>query len=237
MKILVSKFITETVKYKSFLIHDKNILEVAIVKNKTKPCLVACSVLKEEIKQLIEQDKLDVEMVFVSKYFHVDYAQIEKNLRPVLKRAIMRYSGNVILVYGDLCLGMDNEMKKLAKEHNVVKIDALNCIDCQLGGKGKSIQADPHQDLIFLTPGMTEFFKHAKATMRKEGFNEDAFKQLFKGIRGIVLLDTLGKAAELKTEVEELNTGLKILETKKIGCENVNNVIKEAITKSKESVK
>ena len=128
---------------------------------------------------------------------------------------------------------IDTEMKKLAKEYGVVKIDALNCIDCQLGGKGKSAQADPHQDLIFLTPGMTDFFKHTKVIVRREGYVEEAFKQLFKGIRGIVLLDTLGKAAQLKTEVEELNTGLKILETRKIGCENVKNVIKEAITKSK----
>ncbi len=201
--------------------------------NKSKPCLVACSVLREEIEQLIEQGELDVELVFVSKYFHVDYAQIEKNLRPVLKRAIERYLGNVILVYGDLCLGMDNEMKKLSEEYGVVKIEALNCIDCHLGGKGKSAQADPHQDLIFLTPSMTDFFKHAKETMHKEGYDEDAFKQLFKGIRGIVLLDTLGSAARLKTEVEELNTGLKILETREIGCENMKNVIKEAITKSK----
>jgi len=203
------------------------------MKNKSKPCLVACSVLREEIKQLIDQGELDAETIYVSKYFHVDYAQIEKNLRPVLKRAIGQYPGNVILVYGDLCLGMNNEMKKLAEEYGVVKIDALNCIDCQLGGKGKSSQADPHQDLIFLTPGMTDFFKHAKETIRKEGYGEDALKQLFKGIRGFVLLDTLGNAARLKTEVEELNTGLKILETRKIGCENVKNVIKEAITKSK----
>jgi hypothetical protein len=203
------------------------------MKTESKPCLVACSVLREEIKHLMDEGELDAEIIYVSKYFHVDYAQIEKNLRPVLKRANERYPGNVILVYGDLCLGMDNEMKKLAKEYGVVKIDALNCIDCQLGGKGKSAQADPHQDLIFLTPGMTDFFKHAKETMRKEGCDQDAFKQLFKGIRGIVLLDTLGNAARLKTEVEELNTGLKILEIRKIGCENVKNVIKEAIIKSK----
>ncbi len=160
--------------------------------NKSKPCLVACSVLKEEIEKLKKQGKLNTEVIYVSKYFHVDYKQIEKNLRPVLKKAIKQYPANVILVYGDLCLGMDNEMKKLAEEYGVVKIDALNCIDCQLGGKGISVQADPHQDLIFLTPGMTDFFKHAKETMHKEGYGEEVIKQLFKGIRGIVLLDTLG---------------------------------------------
>ena len=121
-------------------------------------CLVSCSVLKDELKQLVKQGDLYANLVFVSKYFHVDYAQIEKNLRPVLEKAIQQFKGNVILVYGDLCLGVNNEMKKLAEEYNVVKIDALNCIDCQLGGKGKFLEADPQHNLMFLSPGMTDFF-------------------------------------------------------------------------------
>lgn len=202
------------------------------MKQKTKPCIVSCSVLKEEIEKLVQKGSLDAEVVFVSKYFHVDCGQIEKNLRPVLKKALERFSGNVVLAYGDLCLGMNNEMKKLADEYGVTKIDALNCIDCQLGGKGKSAEAYPHQDLIFLTPGMTDFFKHAKSEMRREGIDEIAFKQLFQGIRGIVLLDTLGNAAQLRDDVEELDTGLKILETKQVGCENVKKVIQEAIERN-----
>ena len=203
------------------------------MKQRVKPCLVACSVLRGEIEKLVKQGELNVEYVFVSKYFHVDYALIEKNLRPVLEKALERFPGNVILVYGDLCLGMDNEMKKLAEEYGVVKIDALNCIDCQLGGKGKSLQAFPQQDLIFFTPGMMDFFKHAKEAMLREGYGEEAFKGFFHGIRGIVLLDTLGNAAKLKAEVEELDTGLKILETRQVGYDNVKKVIQEAIEKNR----
>jgi len=203
-----------------------------IMNQKTKPCLVSCSVLKKEIQKLIRQGELDAELVFVSKYFHVDYAQIEKNLRPVIETALQRYPENVILVYGDLCLGMDNEMKKLADQYGIVKVDALNCIDCQLGGKGKSREADPQNNLMFFTPGMTEFFSHFKDLMQKEGINETAFKQLFKGLRGIILLDTLGNAAQLKAEVEKLDTGLDVLETRHIGCEHVKNVIQEAIERN-----
>jgi hypothetical protein len=200
---------------------------------KIKPCLVSCSVLREEIEKLVQQGELDAELVFVSKYFHVDYAQIEKNLRPAIEKALQRYPGRVILVYGDLCLGMDNEMKKLAEQYGIVKVDALNCIDCQLGGKGKFREADPGHDLMFLTPGMTDFFSHAKDTMLKEGIDETAVKQLFKGLRGIILLDTLGNAAQLKAEVEKLDTGLEVLETRHVGCENVKNVIQEAIERNK----
>lgn len=199
---------------------------------KTKPCLVACSVLKDEIKKLIEQDELKAEMVFVSKYFHVDYAKIEKNLRPVIEHALQRYHGNVILVYGDFCMGMKDQMNKLAEEYGIVKIDALNCIDCQLGGKGKSLEADPNQDLFFLSPGMMDFFRHTKEMMLKEGFEETAIKELFKDLRGIVVLDTLGNCSELTEEINKIDTGLEILETKNIGCESVKDVIQEAIEKN-----
>jgi hypothetical protein len=116
---------------------------------KTKPCLVSCSVLKDEILKLVQKGDLNADLLFVSKYFHVDYAQIEQNLRPVIERALKSHPGNVILVYGDLCLGIDGEMKKLAEEYGIVKVDALNCIDCQLGGKGISLEADPHQNVMF----------------------------------------------------------------------------------------
>jgi hypothetical protein len=124
-------------------------------------------------------------------------------------------------------------MNKLAEEYGIVKIDALNCIDCQLGGKGKSLEVDPNQNLLFLSSGMMDFFRHAKEMMRKEGFEETAIRELFKDLSGIVVLDTLGNYSELTYEINKLDTGLEILETRKIGCENVKNVIQEAIEKNK----
>jgi hypothetical protein len=199
-----------------------------------KTCLVSCSVLKGEIEKLVKQGDLDVELVFVSKYFHVDYAQVEKNLRQVLEKTLPRFPGKVVLVYGDLCLGMDNEMKKLAEEYGVVKVDAVNCIDCQLGGKGKFLDADPDHNLMFLSSGMTDFFSHMKDAMQKENIGEDALKQLFSGLKGIIILDTLGDADSLKREIEKLNTGLTILETRPVGLENVKHVIQEAIRRNRQ---
>jgi len=34
-----------------------------------------------------------------------------------------------MIVYGDLCLGPNNEMKKVTEEYGVLKIDALKCVD------------------------------------------------------------------------------------------------------------
>jgi len=158
---------------------------------KTKPCIVSCSVLRKEIEKLVQEGELNADVIFVSKYFHVDYVQLEKNLRKVIAKALECYPGRVILVHGDFCLGTNNEMKKLTDEYGIVKVDALNCIDCQLGGKGKFLEADPHHDLMFLTPGMIDFFSHAKKMMLKEGLDETDLRQLFNGVRGIILLDTL----------------------------------------------
>ena len=207
------------------------------MKQKTKLCIISCSVLKDEINNLIQAGKLDADLRFVSKYFHVDYAQIEKNLRLLVEKALEQYRDNIVLVYGDLCMGLDNEMNKLAEEYGVTKVDAVNCIDCQLGGKGIFLKADPQQDGLFLTPGMTEFFSYLQETMLKEGLDETALKQLFSGLRGIELLDTLGNVNDLKSKVEKLDTGLQILEIKSVGCDNVGNVIQEAINRNQKRQK
>jgi len=199
------------------------------VTEKAKTCIVSCSVLKEELQQLVKQGSLDAELVFVSKYFHIDYEEVEKNLRRVLEYTLKRFKGKVVLVYGDLCLGQNGEMKKLADEYGVVKVDAVNCIDCQLGGKGKFFEADPEHNLMFMAPGMIGFFKHAKEALQKEGVNEVAFANMFGGIKGIVLLDTCGNTKKCREELEKSGIGLSILETKEIGLEGVKQVIFDAI--------
>ena len=70
--------------------------------DKAQVCLVSCSVLKEELEQLVKIGSLKADLVFVSKYFHVDYEALEKNLRRVLEHTLKHFSGKVVLVYGDL---------------------------------------------------------------------------------------------------------------------------------------
>jgi len=199
---------------------------------KSNVCLVACSVLKEEIQQLQKQGSLDVDVVFVSKFFHIDYTALENNLRKVLEQTQKRFKGKIMLVYGDLCLGQDDEMKKIVKEYGISKVDAVNCIDCQLGGKGKFFEADPEHNLMFMGPGMIGFFKHAKEQMLKEGVDEATFANMFSGIKGIVLLDTSGDAEKCVQDIKDSGMNLKILETRKIGLDNVKRVILDAINHS-----
>ena len=197
-----------------------------------KPCLISCSVLKDEIALLKRQGNLDANVVYVSNLFHVDYDLLEKNLRPTLERTKQRISKKPILVYGDLCLGPNGEMKQLAEHYDVVKVDALNCVDCLLGGKGKVEEADPNHELMFFDPGMIDFFRVAQKKLKQEGVDDEAMRAMFSGIKGIVLLDTLGNADKCKGQIEELNTGLQVLEIKNVGVTELKNVLEEAIKKN-----
>jgi hypothetical protein len=199
---------------------------------RARPCLVSCSVLKEEIEKLVQRGDLDVELLFVSKYFHIDYTSLEKNLRRVVEKSLPRFSGGIVLVYGDLCLGPNDEMKKLVEEYGLVKVDALNCIDCLLGGKGKVLEADPDHELLFLYPGMIGFFSHFKERAKQENIDEESFNKLFSGLKGIVLLDTIGQPEKNKEEIERLHSGLTILETRYTGLGNLKRLLLEAIEKA-----
>lgn len=192
-------------------------------------CIVSCSVLKRELLKLKAEGKLDAELVFISKNFHVDYGLLETNLRRVLEYTKKRFAGKIVLVYGDLCLGPDNEMKKLAAQYGVTKIDAVNCVDCQLGGKGIVNSADPDHNLMFMGPGMLEFFEDMKPRLMQEGVDEDAFASMFSGIKGFVILDTCGDGEKLSEKLKAAGLKTKVLETREIGVDGVLQVVKDAI--------
>jgi Protein of unknown function (DUF1638) len=126
-------------------------------------------------------------------------------------------------------------MQKFAQESGVVKVDAVNCIDCMLGGKGKFLEADPDHNLLFLGPGMTGFFKHFKEKMRQERVSEDGIKNIFNGLRGIVFLDTLGYEENAINEVSSLDTGLPVLEIRAVGLDGLKQLISESIEKARKT--
>ncbi len=163
-----------------------------------------------------------LDFVFVSKNFHVDYVLLEKNLRRTIERTLPRLTLKPILVYGDFCLGPNGEMKRLTKEYGLVKVDALNCIDCILGGRGKIEGADPNHELMFFDPGMIEFFQDAQKRLEQDGMNQEALKNMFRGIKGIVLLDTLGNAKKCKVEIESWKLGLRSWKPRKLGLATLN---------------
>jgi Protein of unknown function (DUF1638) len=202
-----------------------------------KPCLISCSVLKGELTELKSQKELNANVVFVSKNFHVDYGLLEKNLRRTIERTLTKLKEKPILVYGDLCLGPNGEMKQLAEEYGLVKVDALNCIDCILGGHGKIEEADPNHEYMFFDPGMIDFFLDAQKKLDREGMTHETLKNMFSGIKGVIILDILGNAEKCKAEIEKLDLGLQVLETKEVGVSNLNRAVSEAIHRSRQKTK
>jgi hypothetical protein len=207
-------------------------MKLNFMSSKPKICLVSCSVLKRELQQLKAQGKLDAELVFVSKNFHVDYAALENNLRKVLEYTKRRFNGKIVLVYGDLCLGQNGEMKKISDEYGITKVDAVNCIDCQLGGKGVFLHADPDHNLMFMGPGMIEFFEVMKENLKHEGLADADFTGMFSGIKGVVLLDTCNDGDKLIESLERTRMNLKVLETRKISLDNLLAVVLDSINQS-----
>jgi len=194
-----------------------------------KPCLVCCSALKAEILELVKKGDLNSDLVFVSKYFHGDYAPLERNIRAVLKQTLARGFGKVILVYGDLCLGPNDEMNKLAEEYDVTKVDAVNCVDCLVGGKGKFFDLDLGHKLLLLPPGMIGFYQRLKNKGLQEGIDEDYFRQFFSGLKGILLFDSRGEVEKSIEEIGKVDFGLQVLETKKTRPDDLKLVVLEAI--------
>ncbi len=196
---------------------------------KTKPLLVSCSVLKNELETLVRNGEVDVDLSYYSMMLHSDYDALEKSLRTRIKEAVARSGGPVIVDCGDYCLAME-KMKALLDEYQVTKVDALNCIDCLLGGKGKFLETDPKQECLFLSPGWIRYFLWMRDS-KEARENEEAFRNMFSCLKGIVLLDSLGNFNKYAREIEEIKnfTRLPILEKIDVGLGNLNQVIVESI--------
>ena len=111
-------------------------------------------------------------------------------------------------------------------------MDAVNCADCLLGGKGKFFDVNPTHELLFLPPGMIDFYMRLKNKALQEGIDADSFKQFFTGLNGILLLDSIREAEKNLEEIGKVNFGLQVLETKKNCHDDLKLVILEAIERS-----
>jgi hypothetical protein len=203
---------------------------------KSNLCLLSCNVLKGEIQRLVEEGSLNVEPYYLDMSLHMDHGLLEKNLKQAVEKTL-RNSRQIVAVYGDLCLP-GNEMRELMHKYGVIKIDALNCIDCLLGGKGKFLEIDPNQECLFLSPGWIRYFDRLKKLAYQEEYRE-AFLNMFSGLKGIILLDSLGDLDTYEKQIEEFRTliCLPILERKEIGLESLRQTITEAVLRHEDKTR
>ncbi len=213
-------------------------MRTARLSNQSHPLLISCGILRKEIEKLLEEKSLDVEPYFLDAGLHVDYAELEKKLTSALEECSKHAPNGVIVVYGDLC---HPRIKKIVEKYsNAVKVDALNCIDCLLGGHGKLLQTDPNCDHFYLSPGwMPSNLK--KSTRFREIFdwNMEYVKDQFKHLSGVILIDSLDNLDEFKSDIEEFSyhTGLQVKANKAVGLHGLKAVIDEVIKKLQNSPK
>jgi hypothetical protein len=196
----------------------------------SRPLLISCDILRKEIEKLIEEKRLDVETCFLDAGLHVIYTQLEKEITSTLEKAKDHEENGIVVVYGDMC---HPRIKKIIKKYgNTIKVDALNCIDCLLGGHKKLLQADPKGCHFFLSPGwMPSNLRKNKYFKEIFNWNMEGVKEQFEHLDGVILIDSLNNLDELKNEIEEFSqhTGLQVISNKNVGLDGLKAVIDEAL--------
>ena len=187
-------------------------------------CLISCGILRDELERIIEKKGLEVEVNFLDASLHSDYKLLHEALTEAIEEKLDEGQKKIILVYGDVCLGFNGEMKELVEKYGINKVDALNCIDCLLGGKGELLEIDPDHEFFYLTPAWIDF-----TDLKKRDKTEA--RKLYSVLKGIILIDSLGNLDHFKEEIEEISehTGLIVLKRKNTGLVGFENLVLESI--------
>jgi hypothetical protein len=199
-----------------------------------KTYLISCGILKKEIEKLVEERALCVQLYFLDAGLHVDYNELERKLTSAIEECSKEGSEGIVVVYGDLC---HPRIKKIVEKYsNAVKVDALNCIDCLLGGHGRLLEIDPNNDHFYLSPGwMPSNLEKNERFRQVFDWSQEGIENLFRDLKGVIIIDSLGNLDELKSDIEEFSchTGLRVKNKEAVGINELEAVILEAIRKLK----
>ena len=194
-----------------------------------KPCVISCGILRQEIEHLMKKGDVVIDVHFLSERLHSDYGLLDRGLNAALKKYRKQSPHSIVVVYGDVCLGFNGEMKILMDRYDTVKVDGLNCIDCLLGGKGKLLEMDPDHKYLFLNPAFIQFIEKIRGKTKKQT------REMFSMLDGIILLDSMGDLDDYQSKIDEIvdHTGLPILDRKRIGVDGLKDVLLEALDRNR----
>jgi len=196
----------------------------------TRTRLIACGIFRQEITRLMEEGVSVANAVYLNPGLHNHPEQLEEILEKSIQKELRKSPDGIVVVYGDVCLGFKGQMKKLTEKYRVAKIDALNCIDCLLGGEGNLLAIDPKHEYFFLNPAWIDLeFGNRDMTQTSE-----AVKKEFGCLSGLYLLDTLGNLSAFSEQIESIKeyTGLPVVGRQNIGLCGIKKVITKSIEKA-----
>lgn len=163
---------------------------------------------------------------------HVVYSELEKEITATLEKHKKCAPNGIVVAYGDLC---HPRVKKIVKQYNkTVKVDALNCIDCLLGGHKELLEIDPKYGHFYLSPGwMPSNLKRNKYFKEIFNWKVKNIKEQFEHLKGLIIIDSLDNIDELRSDIEEFSyyTGLEVKKVKQVGLDGLKIVIEEASKK------
>lgn len=202
--------------------------------NNSRPLLISCGILQKEIEKLVEKESLKVETCFLDAGLHVVYTELEKEITAALEKSKDQASNGIVVVYGDMC---HPRIRKIVRQYkNAVKVDALNCIDCLLGGHKKLLEVDSKCNHFYLSPGwMPSNLKKNSWFREIFDWKMESIKDQFDHLSGIIVIDSLGNLDEFKNDIKEFShyTGLEVKNIKAVGLGGLKAVIIDAIKKLK----
>ena len=79
------------------------------------PIVISCNILEREIRRLIESGRLKADVTFLSSKLHYDPSLLEKALKRTIEKSLECGRKNIVVIYGDVCLGFKFEMHVFAK--------------------------------------------------------------------------------------------------------------------------
>jgi hypothetical protein len=191
------------------------------------PLLISCGILREEILALKAQGRIVANTHFLSSRLHSHPRHLGKVLSAAMAFYRLKFGHQVVVVYGDACLGFNGEMDRLVAGYGMIKVSAVNCIDCLLGGHGRLLEIDPEHRFFFLNRAFLQLGRNL--------FNKDpeAVRDQFKMLSAIVPIDSMGDLTvhwDAVRQVGEL-TGLPLKEVLDVGLEGVERVLADAIAR------
>ncbi|MGQ9721509.1 MAG: DUF1638 domain-containing protein [Candidatus Jordarchaeum sp.] len=186
-----------------------------------KPLIISCGSLKKEIEELLRTGSLDADLVFLSVSLHMDFNDLEQGLEEELSKHV-REGRKIVVVYGDFC---HPRMREIVEKYGAIKVDAINCLDCLLGGKGRLYELDPQRSCFYLSPGWIKFLERMPTPDNR------VVRRMFQNLEGIIIIESLGKLDSEKIKKFAENTGLKVIKHEIVGLQGLKSVIEEALNR------
>ena len=141
---------------------------------------IGCSILKNEIKQVMQEMGLRNKTVFIDAALHVDIDRLEVALRGKLDETSQ--VGKPIILVGNKC---HPDMEAISKEYDGQVVPRANCLELLLGDKMKELNKEAK---IFYTTSAW-LSKWKEIFMDEMGWDEIDGRQNFGYYDKILLLD------------------------------------------------